>query len=270
MSMPSIDRQEGRRIAAEIAEASARTTTDDPVERQRNDLAVGFRIFAQHGFDFGVAGHISVRHAEDPDLFWVNPIAQPFGLMQIDDLHLVDHAGRVIQGNATINHSAFLIHAAIHERMPHVASVAHAHSTNGVAWSSLGRLLRPINQNACVFYEDHLLYDEYFGPVLAGSEAESIAQALANHGGKAAILRNHGIMTLGESVGEAVWWFVAMDRACQVELLALASGVDAVEVPHEVAVDAREVSGTPAAAEMAFRTLARSVMSDLRSGGVPL
>ena len=101
-------------------------------------------------------------------------------------------------------------------------SAAHCHSMHGKAWSSLGRTLDPITQDACAFYDDHVMFDDYTGVVLSTDEGKRIATALG--GAKAAILRNHGLLTVGETVDEAVWWFITMDRSCQAQLLAEAAG----------------------------------------------
>ena len=93
---------------------------------------------------------------------------------------------------------------------------------HGKAWSSLGRMLDPITQDACAFYDDHVLFDDYTGVVLDTEEGKRIAHALG--GAKAAILQNHGLLTVGETVDEAVWWFITMDRTCQAQLLAEAAG----------------------------------------------
>ncbi|GAB3958830.1 hypothetical protein GCM10029978_004620 [Actinoallomurus acanthiterrae] len=228
------------------------------VREQKIALAAAFRIFGRLGFDLGVAGHITARHAEHPDLFWVNPLGRSFMRMRASDLHLVDHTGRVVLGDEAINHSAFVIHSHIHRAMPTVNSVAHAHSPYGVAWSSLGRLLDPINQNACVFFEDHVLLDDYFGPVLADDEGAKIASLLSEAGAKAAILKNHGLLTVGGSVAEAAWWFVAMERVAQVQLLAESAATPPCLVDADVAREARTVSGTAAAGSDSSRCWAGS------------
>ena len=100
----------------------------------------------------------------------------------------------------------------------------------GKAWSSLGRLLDPITQDACAFYEDHALFDDYTGVVYETSEGDRIAQALGNS--KAVILRNHGLLTVGKTIDEAVWWFITMDRSCHAQLLAEAAGKP-IPIAHE-------------------------------------
>lgn len=188
----------------------------------RQRLAAAFRLFARFGFDEGVAGHITARDPERPDHFWVNPFGMDFSQIRASDLLLVNHAGEVVEGEAPVNRAAFAIHAAVHAARPDVVAAAHAHSMYGKAWSSLGRLLSPITQDACAFYEDHGLFDDFTGVVYDPAEGERIAAALGT--GKAVILRNHGLLTVGRSVDEAAWWFITMDRSCHAQLLAEAAG----------------------------------------------
>jgi ribulose-5-phosphate 4-epimerase/fuculose-1-phosphate aldolase len=101
-------------------------------------------------------------------------------------------------------------------------AAAHAHSVYGKSWSTLGRLLAPITQDSCAFYEDHALFDDYTGVVLQPEEGKRIAKTLGEN--KAIILRNHGLLTVGHSVDEAAWWFITMERSCQAQLLAEAAG----------------------------------------------
>ncbi|MFY7805459.1 MAG: class II aldolase/adducin family protein [Limnoraphis robusta] len=185
-------------------------------------LAAAFRLFARYGFDEGVAGHITVRDPEFPDCFWVNPFGMYFGHIRVSDLLLVNSKGEVVKGNRPVNAAAFAIHSRIHQARPDVKAAAHAHSLYGKAWSTLGRLLDPLTQDACAFYEDHALFDDYTGVVLTTEEGDRIAATLGEK--KAVILRNHGLLTVGHSVDEAAWWFVTMDRSCHAQLLAEAAG----------------------------------------------
>src|SRR5690606_5615744 len=99
---------------------------------------------------------------------------------------------------------------------------AHTHSIHGRAFSTLRRPLAPLTQDACAFYEDHALFDDYTGVVLDVEEGKRIAHALGSH--KAVILRNHGLLTVGRTVDEAAWWFIAMGGSCQVRQAAHAAG----------------------------------------------
>ena len=195
--------------------------SDERVRRKQR-LAAAFRLFALYGFDEGVAGHITVRDPVWNDRFWVNPLGVYFGHMRAQDLLLVDHQGAVVEGKRPVNRAAFAIHSQVHAARPDVVAAAHSHSMYGKSWSSLGRLLDPLTQDACAFYDDHALFDDYTGVVLDVEEGKRIAHSLG--GRKAVILRNHGLLTVGHTVDEAAFWFISMDRTCQSQLLAEAAG----------------------------------------------
>ena len=207
-------------------------TAEEERQHRKQRLAAGFRLFGKFGFEEGVAGHITARDPERLDHFWVNPFGMSFSHIKVSDLLLVDSDGKVVEGEGAVNTAAFAIHSTIHAARPDVVAAAHSHSVYGKSWSSLGRLLDPLTQDACAFYEDHALFDDYTGVVLDTEEGKRIAHALADH--KAVILRNHGLLTVGHSVEEAVWWFVTMERTCQAQLLAEAAGTP-VLIDHEMA-----------------------------------
>jgi ribulose-5-phosphate 4-epimerase/fuculose-1-phosphate aldolase len=200
-------------------------------------LAAAFRLFARYGYDEGVAGHITARDPENPHQFWVNPFGMYFGHIRASDLILVDRDGEVIKGRAKVNRAAFAIHSRVHAARPDVIAAAHSHSLYGRTFSALGRLLDPLTQDACAFYEDHGLFDDYTGVVLETSEGDRIAQALGTQ--KAVILRNHGLLTVGQSVEAAAFWFISMDRCCHTQLLAEAAGTPRLIDPD----DARKTRG---------------------------
>ncbi len=189
---------------------------------RKQKLAAAFRVFGKLGFDEGVAGHITARDPIQTDHFWVNPMGVSFKQMKVSDLLLVDHEGTVVEGEGLLNGAAYTIHSRVHMARPEVNAVAHAHSLNGKAWSSLNRPLDPITQDACAFYKDHVVFDDFTGVVLDLDEGKRIAQALGTC--KAAILKNHGLLTVGTTVEAAAWWFVTMERSCQAQLLAEAAG----------------------------------------------
>lgn len=219
-------------------------SVDDERRWRKQRLALAFRIFGRLGFDEGVAGHITVRDPERTDCFWVNPFGLSFKLITVDDLILVDHSGDVVEGSWPVNRAAFAIHAAIHEARPDVVAAAHSHSKFGRAFSTLGRELQPLTQDSCIFYGDHALFDNYTGVVNDPEEGKRLAHALGDN--KAAILANHGIITVGQSVEEAVFWYVTMERTCEVELLARAAG-EPRSIDPEVATATHAEIGSPLA-----------------------
>jgi ribulose-5-phosphate 4-epimerase/fuculose-1-phosphate aldolase len=198
-------------------------TVDDERRHRKQRLAAAFRLFGHFGFDEGAAGHITARDPERLDHFWVNPLGMNFKHIRVRDLMLVNARGEVVEGAWPLNNAAFVIHSHIHAARPDVVSAAHAHSVHGKTWSSLRRPLDPLTQDACAFYGDHAVFDDYTGVVLDVEEGKRIAAALGEH--KAVILSNHGLLTVGRSsVDEAAWWFITMERSCQAQLLAEAAG----------------------------------------------
>ncbi|MFI9389073.1 class II aldolase/adducin family protein [Kutzneria sp. NPDC052558] len=209
-------------------------------ERRKRELAITFRLFARYGYDEGIAGHVTARDPEFPDRFWVNPYAVHFSRIKTSDLLLIDEQGHVVEGGRRTNKAAFWIHSSIHRARPDVVAVAHAHTIHGRAFSALSKPLAPIVQESCAFHDDHVVFDEYKGLVLEKSEGERIAERLG--GRRAAILRHHGLLTVGHSVAEAAWWFITMDRACQMQLLADAAGTPRIMTDEEVRLAHRQFS----------------------------
>ena len=193
-----------------------RTHEEERTARKQR-LAAAFRLFARFGLYEGSAGHISARDPERPDCYWMNPLEVHWAQMRASDLVLVQSDGTVSGGSATVNPAGLAIHGQILAARADVVSVAHSHSPYGKAWSTLGRLLDPLTQDACAFFGDHVLFP-FSGIVLDECEGEHIAETMGSM--KAAILLNHGLLTVGGSVDEAAWWFISMERQCQVQLLA--------------------------------------------------
>jgi len=235
----------------------------DSVEEERlhrkQRLAASFRLFGRFGFDEGVAGHITARDPEHLDHFWVNPFGMNFSHIRVSDLILVNDKGEVVEGNAVVNGAAFAIHSQVHAARPDVIAAAHSHSVYGKSWSTLGRLLDPLTQDACAFYEDHALFDDYTGVVLDPEEGKRIAHALGDR--KAVILRNHGLLTVGHSVDEAVWWFITMERSCQAQLLAEAAGTPILIDDDMARLTASQV-GSHISGYFSFQPLYQKIVRD--------
>ena len=225
---------------------------EDERRHRKERLAAGFRLFSRFGFDEGVAGHITARDPELLDHFWVNPFGMHFSQIRVSDLILVNHHGEVVEGDRAVNQAAFAIHSQVHAARPDVIAAAHAHSIYGKTWSSLRRPLAALTQDACSFYGDHAVFEDYTGVVLDTEEGKRIAHALGEH--KAVILSNHGNLTVGHSVDEAVWWFITMERTCQSQLMAEAAG-DPVEIDPEMAALTASQVGSSIAGWFSFQPL---------------
>ncbi|KAL5041967.1 hypothetical protein BDW71DRAFT_200962 [Aspergillus fruticulosus] len=220
-------------------------------EYLKGRLAAAFRIFGKNGYDEGVAGHITLRDPVDPSTFWVNPFGVAFSQIKASDLIQVDHAGNVIDGGPCrlLNAAAFMIHSAIHAARPDVLCAAHSHSLYGRAFCTLGRELDIITQDSCAFYNDHVVYRQFNGIVLAEEEGHNIARALGSK--KAALLQNHGLLTVGKTIEETVFWFVSLEKCCHAQLLADAAaagrGGATVKIDDADAAFTYKAVGTPMA-----------------------
>lgn len=223
------------------------------VRRHRKQrLAAAFRLFGRFGFDEGVAGHITARDPELTDHFWVNPFGLSFRQIRVSDLILVDHDGRVVEGDWPVNRAALAIHSQLHQARPDIVAAAHSHSRFGRALSALDARIEPITQDSCAFFEDHARFDDYTGVVDETDEGRRIAEALG--GAKAAILANHGLLTVGGSVESAVWWYITMERTAEVQLAATSAG-SPVPIRPDVARRTREMVGSEAAGQFQFHPL---------------
>ena len=236
-------------------------TVEEERRHRKERLAAAFRLFAKFGFDEGAAGHITARDPERPDHFWVNPFGMHFRHIRVSDLILVNASGEVVEGKHPVNIAAFAIHSSIHHERPDVVAAAHSHSLYGKAWAALGQPLASITQDACAFFEDHVVFDDFTGIVYETSEGERIAKALGNR--KAAILQNHGLLTVGHTVDEAAWWFITMDRSCQTQLVAQAAGKPQL-IGRESALATRQIIGTHEAGWFQFQPLWQMITREQR------
>jgi len=199
-------------------------------------LAAAFRMFSKAGLDEGVAGHITVRDPEEPDTFWVNPFGMHFSMIRSSDLVRVNEDGRVVEGGRMVNGAAVAIHCAVHAARPDVLAAAHAHGPAGKTLSSLEMSVEMLTQDACAFYEDLAVYDDFTGVVLDAEEGRRIGQALGTK--KAVMLRNHGMLTVGTTVDSAAWWFLTLERTAQCQLDAYAAAAGLGRPPRKIRPEA--------------------------------
>lgn len=147
-------------------------------------------------------------------------------MLKASDMVHINEDGHVIGGNkVAVNAAGFTIHAAIHKARPDVHAACHAHSMYGKAWSTFGRPLDIINQDACIFRNNQSVYSSFGGVALAADEGLRIAEALGPTS-RTVILQNHGLLTAGSTVDEAAYLFTLMERTCKVQLLVEAAGVE--------------------------------------------
>lgn len=232
----------------------------DPAEarlHRKRRLALAYRVFGAFGWGALGDGHISVRDPERTDSFWLIRYGVPFGQATIDDLVLVGPGGAVLEGAGDINMTAYYIHGPIHDARPEVVAAAHTHTQYGTPFAATAATFEMICQEATAFFEDHALFDDEEVQILSADGGKRIAAALGDT--KGAVLRNHGLLTVGESVDEAVGWFLMMERVSEVHIKA---GDRARPISDEAARVAQAEIGTVSSAWSVFQFALRAKVPD--------
>lgn len=205
-----------------------------------------------------ILGCISDKKLTDTEHFWINPLSMHFSMIKVSDLVLVDEEGHVLPGGAqsAINGPAFAIHSEIHKARPDLNAACHAHSVYGKAFSSFGRPIEMLYQDALRFYNDLSIYPRYGGTAISQEEGARIAKALGPTA-RSVILQNHGMITCGQTVDEAAFLFIALDRCCHSQLLVNAAaarpGWEPIPIGNEEAAFTHKKSGNPSKMWLAFQ-----------------
>jgi L-ribulose-5-phosphate 4-epimerase len=190
-------------------------------EALRRKLTNGGRVLAHQGQGDFVAGHISVRHPDEPGLFLMKPAGIGLEEMSPSSILTVDLEGRKVDGTMA-RHNEVFIHSELFRARADIQAVVHTHAPHAVAFSSLGRDLAPISNDAGFFHNRLPVYSETTDLIVSPERGKSVAKHFGQN--QAVLLRNHGIVTAGRSIEEAVWVAVRLERACQCQLLAEAAG----------------------------------------------
>lgn len=204
--------------------------------KARVDLAACYRLIEMYGMSDMMANHVSSRIPGEEGTYLINAYGMMYEEITASSLLKVDHDGNILNKpdfgelNYGINKAGAVIHSAVHAARPDVGCVIHTHSWASMAVSSLECGLLPITQTAMRFLK--IGYHDYQGVVLNLEEQESIVRDLGS--GEALILRNHGAMTVGRTVGEAFNWMHRLELACRSQLAAMACNSPFVKVAQPV------------------------------------
>ena len=202
--------------AIQLQSGKAEYSTEEIRARRKRDCALGYRLFAiQRWGDLG-DGHISARDPERTDCFWMLRWGVSYHAAKVSDLVLVGPDGELVEGEGTINIAGYYIHHPILAARPDLVSAVHVHTGWGSPFSAENRMIEPISQESCIFFEDHALWDDEEVQVQSVASGRKIAEALGQN--SAIILRNHGLLTGGDSVAEAVGRFVYMERVAELHM----------------------------------------------------
>jgi ribulose-5-phosphate 4-epimerase/fuculose-1-phosphate aldolase len=208
----------------------------DPAERDaRVKLAACYRMVAKLGMDDLIYNHISLRIPGHDDQFLINPYGLLFGEITASSLVKINTDGDKLDDTPhSVNVAAFVIHAAIHQSNHDAACVLHTHSDASVAVSGQQAGLLPLSQFAMRFYNRQAFHD-YEGVAIDLDEQARLVRDLGPH--KVMLMRNHGILTVGRTPGEAFMLLYYFERAARIQLqmqAAAAAGAKLVMPPHEV------------------------------------
>jgi ribulose-5-phosphate 4-epimerase/fuculose-1-phosphate aldolase len=208
-----------------------------PAEWQaRIDLAACYRLVAHYEMADMMANHISVRVPGEDTAFLINPYGMMYEEITASSLIKVDADGTILAKpeygdfDYGINRAGYVIHSAVHAAKHEIDCVIHTHTWAGMAISTLECGLLPMTQTAMRF--TRISYHDYEGVVLDEAEKESLVRDLGDN--NALILRNHGLMTVGRSIGEAFNAMHRLELSCRAQLAAMACNTPLRQVPEAV------------------------------------
>ena len=235
--------------------ATLEPTTMAPGEREaRVDLAAAYRLVALYGWDDLIFTHLSARVPGPEHHFLINPYDMMFEEITASSLVKIDVEGQPV-GVSThpVNPAGFTIHSAIHMARDDAQAVMHLHTPHGQAVSAMACGLLPHTQTAMIASHD-VAYHEYEGIATDLDERERLVADLgARH---AMILRNHGTLTVGDSIASCFLRLYFLERACEAQVLMLAAGADGLHTPPQGVEDKVARQSPPAGVGMLARGLA--------------
>lgn len=210
--------------------APIQASVSDAEWQARLDLAAAYRLCEGYGMSDMIYTHISARVPDAPDQFLINPNGMLFGEITASSLLKVTIEGEVIYKPELpygLHKAGFTIHSALYRARPDAMAAMHTHTIAGMAVSALKCGLLPLTQTATRFY-GRIAYHDFRGPERDPSERDLLSKSIGEK--NYCILKNHGLLTLGESVPEAFIAMWGMERACQAQLAAMACNTE-LEMP---------------------------------------
>jgi ribulose-5-phosphate 4-epimerase/fuculose-1-phosphate aldolase len=198
----------------------------------RVDLAACYRLVAHYGWEDLVLTHITARVPGAADQFLINPYGMFFDEITASSLVKIDlHGHKVEDSPFPVNPAGFIIHSAIHAARHDAKYVLHTHTLNGVAVSTQRAGLLPISQHSIAVLAS-LGYHDFEGPALRDDEKPRLVADLGDK--TSLILRNHGLLTVGETAAEAFVAMYYLETSCAIQVRAQAGGGELIPVPKEV------------------------------------
>ncbi len=198
----------------------------------RVDLAACYRLVARFGWEDLVFTHITMRVPGVEDQFLINPYGVFFDEITASSLVKIDLQGNKVEESPfPVNPAGFVIHSAIHAARHDAKCVLHTHTLNGVAVSAQRAGLLPISQHSLSVIPN-LGYHDFEGPALHDEEKPRLVADLGDK--SCLILRNHGLLTVGETVAEAFVHMYYLEASCAIQVRAQSGGGELIPVPKEI------------------------------------
>jgi ribulose-5-phosphate 4-epimerase/fuculose-1-phosphate aldolase len=200
----------------------------------RVNLAALYRLCAHYSWTDLIFTHLSARVPGPDDHFLINPFGMMFQEVTASALLKVDQDGNIVLPSPyPFNRAGFVIHSAVHMGRPDAQCVMHLHTKDGVAVSAQKDGLLPLSQHAmqCL---PHLAYHDYEGIALDYAERDRLVAHLGDK--RLLILRNHGTLGVGRTIAEAWLYLHTLERACSIQVAAMAGGAT-LNIPSQAAID---------------------------------
>ncbi len=204
------------------------------IQNARIDLAAALRWAARLGYQQGVCNHFSFLLPGSDNLFLVNPEGLFWSEIRASDLLVCDLDGQIVEGNGTVETTAFCLHAPIHRRNKKARAVLHCHTPYTTALCLIeDAKVEPVNIAGLQFY-GHIAYDESCqGGALSPEEGDREAAILGDK--NILMMRNHGPIVVGSTVASAFDRLYYLEEVCQRQLLAMSSNRPLKKLDHSIA-----------------------------------
>ena len=208
---------------------NSKTHFSDEEWINRVNLAACYHLADHFQMTDIVWNHITSKTSTNKETFLINKFGLRYDEITASNLLEIDLEGNVISGDGEINYTGYVIHGAVHKAKKNIHCVMHTHTRAGLAISCLKEGLKPIFQDAAIFH-NRVSYHDWQGMSTEVEECKDIAKNLGNN--KVMILRNHGLLTCGETIGEAFILMYYLDKACKNQLDTMSTGLDTI-VPSD-------------------------------------
>lgn len=214
-----------------MATAFKKNPMTDAEWEARQQLAACYRIFSYYGWDELIYTHISLRVPGEDEAFLINPFGLHFSEVTASNLLKIDIDGnKLCESNYSVNRAGFVQHSLFHRNVPDAHCVIHTHTTAGMAVASTQEGLEPLTFYSG-FFAGNIAYHDFEGVTIRDEEGPRFLESLGDK--RCMILRNHGLLVMGETVPAAFFWYFMFERACQLQIATKQAGTP-LPIPQDV------------------------------------